>query len=64
MRDTRAGIISIMAGCWTCHGSDAAWFERNAQAVAARHHDSTGHPTWCESVMRVSYGPTPDITSK
>ena len=56
MRSTRAGYVSWMAGCFTCHGSDAAWTARNAQGLAAQHHDKTGHPTWFEGVMSVRYG--------
>ncbi len=41
------------AGCHVCHTA-AHWTGANAQAVAARHHDQTGHPTWC--IVAVSYG--------
>lgn len=64
MRETRAGITSSMAGCWHCGGSDARWHGKNALAVAARHHDATGHSTWCEQVMSVSYGPRPSGDSE
>ena len=57
MRETRAGIVHSMAGCRQCHGSEAKWQSRNALAVAAKHHDATGHTTWCEQVMSVKYGP-------
>lgn len=56
MRETRAGFISHMAGCSVCHRTAAAWFARNAQGLAAQHHDRTGHPTWFEGVMSVRYG--------
>jgi hypothetical protein len=39
-----------------CWGSDAHWLEKNAQAVAARHHDATGHATWVEVNMSIYYG--------
>lgn len=55
MRETHAGIVSRMAGCFVCH-SEAQWTGKNALALAARHHDATGHPTWCEQVMSVRYG--------
>lgn len=54
---------SCISGCFTCNGSEAIWFSRNAMAVAARHHDSTGHPTWADQHLSVWYGdeatPTP-----
>ena len=43
----------VRAGCSTCQDR---WSGKNAQAVAARHHDKTGHETWVEVVMRVRYG--------
>ena len=46
----------VMAGCFTCHGSDAAWWGPQSQGTAARHHDATGHPTWCDVSMSVRYG--------
>lgn len=46
----------VEAGCRTCHGDRAHWTGANAQAVAARHHDSTGHPTWCKVSLSVAYG--------
>lgn len=54
-RETRTDI-SAMAGCFVCHGNDACWFKKNALAIAARHHDATGHPTWCEQTLFVHYG--------
>jgi len=59
MRDTKAGVIGSMEGCWTCHGGDAKWYGKNALAVAAPHHDATGHATWCEQTMSVRYGKAP-----
>ncbi len=56
MRKTRTGVVSCIGGCYVCHGSDAGWQGRNTLAVAARHHDATGHPTWVEQVMVVKYG--------
>lgn len=41
MRETSAGVVSVMAGCFICNGGDAKWFARNALGVAARHHDAT-----------------------
>lgn len=48
--------ISVMAGCFECWGTDAHWFSANSQAVAAKHHDKTGHTTWVDSTMSIRYG--------
>jgi hypothetical protein len=55
MRRTRVGR-HVRAGCEQCHGGNAHWFSKNAQAVAARHHDATGHETWVEVDMHIRYG--------
>ena len=49
----------VIAGCFVCWGSDGHWFGGNAQGVAARHHDATGHETWADVSMSVRYGGTP-----
>lgn len=46
----------VRAGCFVCHGSDPKWFGGQAQGTAARHHDATGHATWCDVSMWVRYG--------
>jgi hypothetical protein len=46
----------VIAGCFDCNGLDMIWHGGNAQGVAARHHDATGHQTWCEIHMCVKYG--------
>lgn len=46
----------VRAGCFVCHGHHAGWTAPNAQAVAARHHDRTGHETWCEVHLSYRYG--------
>lgn len=43
----------VTAGCRTCQDR---WAGKNAQAVAARHYDATGHETWVEVVMLIRYG--------
>ena len=48
-RDTKAG-------CFVCHGDAAFWTSANAQALAAQHHDRTGHQTWCRIDVSVTYG--------
>ena len=44
------------AGCWVCSSDGTArWFGKNAQGVAARHTDATGHHTWVEALLFISY---------
>lgn len=45
-----------MGGCYACHGDEAVWFSVNTMAVAARHHDATGHTTWCQQTISITYG--------
>lgn len=54
-RDTSTSR-DVTAGCFTCGGCEAIWQGGQAQGTAARHHDATGHPTWCDVVMSVRYG--------
>lgn len=63
MRTTRISR-DVRAGCFNCNGSDGMWHGKNAQGVAARHHDATGHETWCDVYMCIKYGeaaPTPRV---
>ncbi|WP_206432194.1 hypothetical protein [Sphingomonas sp. ABOLF] len=46
----------VRAGCFVCNGTDPMWTGGNAQGVAARHHDASGHATWCDVYMGVRYG--------
>lgn len=46
----------VKAGCCVCHGTAVHWAGANAQAVAARHHDATGHETWAEMHLIARYG--------
>ena len=48
----------LRAGCYVCHGDRACWTSANAQALAAQHHDRTGHVTWCDIDARIRYGRT------
>jgi hypothetical protein len=43
------------AGCYECHGYDAHWLDANAQALAARHTDATGHKTWVDALLSITY---------
>ena len=56
-RETRTGVTLVRAGCFNCNGTDGMWFGRNAVGLAARHHDATGHSTWAEQMISISYGP-------
>lgn len=47
---------TVQAGCFECNGSDRIWWSANAQAVAARHHDATGHTTWVDLTLHIIYG--------
>jgi cytochrome c551/c552 len=49
----------LQGGCFVCHGDEAHWFGPNAQGVAARHHDATGHQTWVDVNMHIKYGREP-----
>lgn len=46
----------IRAGCFVCHAPGKGWTTSNAQALAARHHDVTGHQTWCNVYLTYRYG--------
>jgi hypothetical protein len=48
-------------GCETC---GLNWRTRNAQALAAQHHDRTGHETFCEIWMNWRYGGKPPNEKK
>ena len=56
MRPTRTGILECVGGCYQCHGYEAHWSSKNSMAVAARHHDATGHTTWVNQTLGVTYG--------
>lgn len=61
MRDTYTSR-TVIAGCFQCYGSDYKWSGGNAQGVAARHHDATGHETWADVTLMVRYGS--DVSTK
>lgn len=46
----------VRSGCFECHGGGPHWLGRNAAGVAARHHDATGHRTWCDQAIRTVHG--------
>ena len=54
-RETRTSSDN-RAGCFACNASDVMWTGANAMAVAARHHDATGHETWAEQHLSIRYG--------
>jgi hypothetical protein len=45
----------VIAGCEVCGGGKPMWTGGNAQGVAARHFDATGHETWVEVGMHITY---------
>ena len=48
---------TAMAGCFVCKADGSyIWHGPNAQGVAARHHDATGHTTWCDVNLSIRYG--------
>jgi hypothetical protein len=56
MSRTTSVARDAFAGCFECHGSEAIWWTKNCQGIAARHHDATGHTTWVEVNMSIKYG--------
>jgi len=59
-RRKRATYVAstIEAGCHFCNGEQPLWTNSFAQAMAARHHDATGHRTWTNIETHVRYGTT------
>ena len=53
-RTQHTEVTSARGGCNRCAG--VHWTGKNALAQAARHHDSTNHPTWAEQTQRTEYG--------
>lgn len=56
MSRTVSTSTTVKAGCFACEGSIAIWTGKNAMAVAARHHDATGHQTWADQHLSIRYG--------
>ena len=52
-RATTSRVIAIRGRCLDC---PARWDARNAQALAAQHHDRTHHRTEVEVTTRIEYG--------
>jgi len=48
----------LLAGCLVCSGRTPRWTKANAQALAAQHHDRTGHATWVTIATEIQYGNT------
>jgi hypothetical protein len=46
----------LLAGCLVCSGRTPRWTKANAQALAAQHHDRTGHATWVTIATEIQYG--------
>lgn len=49
-------VRELLAGCHVCDGTTARWTKANAQALAAQHHDRTGHATWVKIATDIQYG--------
>ena len=45
----------VNAGCFQCSGTEPRWRGGNAQGVAARHADATGHETWVDVYLSIKY---------
>lgn len=56
MKRVASTSSTVSAGCYVCNGSSAIWKAKNALAIAARHHDATGHATWAEQHLAIKYG--------
>lgn len=54
----------VRAGCFDCHGGEPMWTAKNAQGLAAQHHDRTGHTTWVDVYMCIRYGGKIEEASK
>jgi hypothetical protein len=52
-RQHHSHLVSARAGCDRCTFTAN---KSNAQALAAKHTDKSGHPTWVEITNRISYG--------
>lgn len=52
-------LSDVSAGCFEC--PDKIWITSAAQAMAARHHDHTGHATWCLINRTIRYGEAPKL---
>lgn len=55
-RRTYSYSRDVKAGCHVCgDGYVPQWTGGNAQGVAARHTDATGHKTWVEVDLNITY---------
>jgi hypothetical protein len=52
---TYAYSRDVRASCDMCFPGETKWEGGNAQGVAARHTDATGHETWVEVAMHITY---------
>ena len=59
--DTSTTVEMVQAGCLTCHHGEPGWTAANAVAVAARHHQHTGHVTWARQTTVTHFG-DPSVT--
>lgn len=54
----------MSAGCFVFEDGGKVWVGATAQAIAARHHDLTGHTTWCICNMTIRYGGPPALAGE
>lgn len=54
---TASSFRDVRARCTVCHADTPGWpwMRKNAQGVAARHTDATGHKTYVEVSMGLYY---------
>jgi hypothetical protein len=58
----KSGILEAKGGCFDCQGckdyDNPMWTNRkNALALAAQHAKRTGHTTWAQQTIGVTYNP-------
>lgn len=52
----RSHTSELVKAAWGCERCAAGGTARNAQAIAAQHHDKHGHRCWVETTNRITYG--------
>ena len=56
--ERKSGVTDALGGCFDCNGTEALWFNhKNALACAAAHAKRTGHSTWADQTISVTYNP-------
>ena len=47
--------VSMRGACYVCHGTEPHWQAKNTVGVAAKHNQTTGHETWVDIEISVTY---------